>query len=442
MMTFSIGKNEHRTFIEISGDSNPLHADPGYCAKTPYETPVIHGVHLVFLCLAYIEKEFSKKIKIKKLIEDAQLSCVFTNTVTIDEKFNIDILDNNSDGLIAQVTGKRCRQVKAKLKITKIKLNDYNIDHAKKYHLEKLETLQQRLANRGNKFLDKYTWFGAANINNLLNLTRIVGMVAPGESALFRSFEMRLDFSETEVKLQKVFEDKRFGLVRYEIEGFGKYDALVRPQLVDHQNLQPVEIDAGFFNQEYVIAVFGVTRGLGFLVALSLLAAGYQVVGFGRRPETPNLERLREYKNFRFQIFDAESDEQPKMRALNRFYAVFYFCTPSTRLGSKNFYDKTLYSRYLKYYVSIPREICGRLKPAIFMQPSSVAIETRPPQMIEYADAKLQQEKWMSERRQGTVLYCPRLPAVATDQNTVPGVYNKLSLSSAVSLLMESLKNE
>jgi len=441
-MTFSISEDDHRRFIKVSGDSNPLHADVNYCAKTPYETPVIHGVHLVFLCLTFIEKKFSDKKKIMQLIQGAQLSCVFINTVKINEKFNIQIIDNNNDNLNVEVIGKRCGQVKAKLKISKTQLHNFEIDSSSNYQVEKLKTLQQLSARCGGEFLEKYSWFGEANVNNLLNLTRIVGMVAPGESALFRSFEIRLDFFKSEVKLQKVFEDNRFGIVRYEMEGFGKYDALVRPQIVAYQSLAPVKFSTDFGIRERIIAVFGVTRGLGFLVALSLLSAGYKVVGFGRRSGTPSLERLAEYKNFKFQLFDAECEELPEIKEPLRYHAVLYFCTPSTRLGSKNFYDKNLYNRYVKYYVSTPRKICDRLKPAIFMQPSSVAIETRPSQMIEYADAKVQQEKWMSERRQGTVLYHPRLPAVATDQNAVPGVYNKLSLSNAVSLLMESLKHE
>ena len=377
-----------------------------------------------------------------QLIHGAKLSCVFINTVKINEKFNIQITDNNSDNLTVQVIGKKCGQVKVKLKVSKTELHNFEINPESNYQLEKLQTLQQLSERCGGEFLDKYGWFGEANVNNLLNLTRIVGMVAPGASALFRSFEIRLDFVESEVKLQKVFEENRFGIVRYQMEGLGKYDALIRPQIVAYQSLSPVNLSAVFGTRQRVVAVFGVTRGLGFLVALSLLSAGYQVVGFSRRSGTASLERLCEYKSFEFQVFDAECDELTEINLRHRYHAVLYFCTPSTRLGSKNFYDKNLYNRYVKYYVSTPREICDLLKPAIFMQPSSVAIETRPSQMVEYADAKVQQEKWMSEHRQGTVLYYPRLPAVATDQNAVPGVYNKLSLSTAVSLLMESLEYE
>ena len=56
-MTFWISEDDHRRFIKISGDSNPLHADVNYCAKTPYETPVIHGVHLVFSLFKFYQKK-------------------------------------------------------------------------------------------------------------------------------------------------------------------------------------------------------------------------------------------------------------------------------------------------------------------------------------------------------------------------------------------------
>ena len=44
-MTKTIEAEDVKTFAELSGDTNPVHTDPEFAAKTQFQQPIVHGLH-------------------------------------------------------------------------------------------------------------------------------------------------------------------------------------------------------------------------------------------------------------------------------------------------------------------------------------------------------------------------------------------------------------
>jgi 3-hydroxybutyryl-CoA dehydratase len=44
-ITRTIETQDVKTFAELSGDTNPVHTDPEFAAKTQFQQPIVHGLH-------------------------------------------------------------------------------------------------------------------------------------------------------------------------------------------------------------------------------------------------------------------------------------------------------------------------------------------------------------------------------------------------------------
>jgi NAD(P)-dependent dehydrogenase (short-subunit alcohol dehydrogenase family) len=183
-----------------------------------------------------------------------------------------------------------------------------------------------------------------------------------------------------------------------------------------------------FAGQRAVIV--GGSRGLGE-VAAKLLAAGGAEVRITYHQGGTDAERIVQEIASAGGLagcsqLDVLSASEPDTTAALREFspnALYYFATPFIFAGSKSGFSDKLFQRFCGYYVSGFLNVLNSLKSTgvrkIF-HPSSTAVEELPPDMMEYAAAKMAAETVCStlEKNKQTrlIIYKPRLPRLNTDQ--------------------------
>lgn len=424
-------------FSKISGDLNPLHCDVEYSRRTPFGAPVVHGIHTLLLGIAQHHAELLPMFQHNKIMK---LKVDFRNVVRVDEEF---IFDFSLNGSTAEIF---CKNPSTSLVTTNIKLipvrdevtaTDYKGNGSEVIH-ETIDHADFNLINE-QKWANAVSVLGCDSVKLLLNITRLVGMKYPGESALFKGFEINTGNTLSSLPVECTFFDLRFRFYKYTILNIGEFQSYARPEATDYDNIN-VQCDIpDCLTEAKRIAIFGVSSGLGFGLALSALQQGIDVIGFSRSNKSKGIQRLLMNDRFHHIECDIEglSNVSPSWGITDT--PVFYFCTPSVRLGDRKTLSGKLLDRYAKHYVSIPKIIVEQGRPSLFIQPSSSAVVEKPLDMQEYAKAKTEQEEWVSEYKGDTKMTCTRLPAVATDQNNVTGTIKKISIPDALNMMMAEL---
>lgn len=72
------------TWLDITGDRNPLHTDAGYAAGTPFGQPIVPGHLLAALVLDEVEKTLGRE-----RLRSAQLSIRFVGPMPVGDEFTL-----------------------------------------------------------------------------------------------------------------------------------------------------------------------------------------------------------------------------------------------------------------------------------------------------------------------------------------------------------------
>jgi hypothetical protein len=182
--------------------------------------------------------------------------------------------------------------------------------------------------------------------------------------------------------------------------------------------------------QESSSLVIGGSRGLGECVA-KILAAGNGKVTITYRHGVEDAERVKaeidSHKPNACEIlkFDFLSDPIHSLKSdLGRFDSIYFFATPKIFRKKSDLFDRKTFDEFLQMYVVKFYEMCLYLEKNLERKikiyfPSSVAIDVRPRDMVEYAMAKSSCEILSAEINKyfGRVsIMFDRLPRLATDQ--------------------------
>ena len=451
-------------FASLSGDYNKLHVDEIAARRFLFGRPAVHGIHLVLFALDEWTKSrkqpfalVSLKVNFRKPLlvgQDVRLQIKEENNAKIILKLfnNEDLLTDISISIsdrqinVQSLVGQLFVEQKSKL------LTAADLESSSGILEVSLENgLAQKL------FPALISFMPALQIAELLASTRLVGMECPGENSLFSDVNVEFkDAASGSVLVYKVLEfDPRFSKLLINIEGpsiKGVLGAFLRPAPKQQPSFVDVKtmVRPGEFSRQAAFIVGG-SRGLGE-VAAKLLAAGGAKVLITYVKGADDARRIkdelgRDGCSIESLLFDVTRSGQADLSAISAFAPthLYYFATGFISAGGKNF-SQELFRSFCEYYVSglsatldVVGQASGRLNHLFY--PSSVFVDERPANFMEYAAAKAAGEEQCSlyqKNRKDVQVYMPRLPRMSTDQTQ--NLYAHDAAPDPVPVMLEHLR--
>ncbi|UTW55882.1 MaoC/PaaZ C-terminal domain-containing protein [Kordiimonas sp. SCSIO 12610] len=442
--SFTIDENNHEHFMNISGDTNPIHSDNQFAKSAGFEKRLIHGINSVLNILELISGQniidFSSvatcTAAFHKPVFEGDILKIFVeknkdNSIDISARVGIttcfDItLDYGDhklavcDGLIFTSTERRKKpilQIQSQPKeYEKIHINIVPSDITKAY-----PSLSSQI--------------GMDRVMSMASISTIVGMYWPGEFSFCSKMAFSFNDSPTKDINYKIdFNDERLRLTILNVTGSGvtaKVHAFFRPTPIVEtaytEILEKVETEQ-FANQKALI--IGGSKGLGATTAKIIAAGG----------GTPTITYASSKKSAHAVMNDIiENTGNCDMLPLNvlnqddvnsidvsQYNVVYFFATPQIFTRKTKIFDPKLYQNFASHYCDgllkvIERFIEARKKVIIF-NPSTTDIEEKTPGIEEYYLAKQLGEEMLaliaSHHTDNVKIISKRLPKVKTNQTT------------------------
>jgi acyl dehydratase len=441
-VVWEINAAAHLAFTELSADVNPIHTDPLVARRSPFGQVVVHGVHLLARALdqwaaSHPDRAFT------------HVSATFRHPVAVGDALTTEWtdLDNQSAvGMSVDVKGVRAVDITAQTTTHRVAfLGEWRPESRRGWFgRPSIRTIEELFDHRGSVPVDVDIEAATSSFPHLtgaasraatvelITLSTLVGMHAPGLHSMFSSLdvavEQQQDLQAGQLNYSVTRVDHRFSRITIDVESgaiTGQVVAFVRPapiaQTIDTSAVHQAE----FAGEQWLIV--GGSRGLG-AAAVRLLTAGGADVRFTYHQglaESVQLgietgavpARLDVFAgDVVRQIVDFADGWQPTH--------LGWFASPPIFVGARDTYDNALHQRFVSAYVDAfaqvidahaPRGLVGAL------WPSSEAVGVIVPGLAEYSDAKRLGERRCEElRRQwpGVTIAAPRLPRLLTDQST------------------------
>lgn len=324
-----------------------------------------------------------------------------------------------------------------------------------------LENAQGVLAvNADRAFRDRHLGdlsreLGEAAVDELLSLSRLVGMECPGDRSLFSGLELafRAGCAPSALSWRVQRFHSGLGALRIGVEASsltGYVAAFVRPATVQQPTLRSlrelVEPDE-FAGTRWLVV--GGSRGLGE-TAVKLLAAGGATVTLTWHRGQEDAERVAAEVAaaggtatavpLRIEGNRAVGVDAVTERLSRPVDGLIYLASP--RIGSRRLhrFDRASFDRFIDVYLDGFTDLLRQLAqlqcaPAVAIWPSTTFIDAPPDDLIEYALAKQMAEAALlheSATWPDTHLWVERLPPLLTDQTS--GRRGELSAAAPVTL--------
>ena len=429
-------------FAELSGDRNPLHLDALAARRLLFGTPVAHGINLVLWGLdAWLER-------VARVVEISSLKVLFLRSVPVEAEVE---LDGEEFSGAVKLCFRCAGAVASRLEFTLRELHgvehDPPEDQFPNRGESRLVTEQEIPGKEGRlalclarqavlrSFPNLAVQLSPWQIAALLGSTRLVGMECPGLHSLYSELAFTSGGPDQSCHLayQVAKFDERFGLVSINLRSrglTGTLRAFLRPAPRKQAGLAELRgvVPAGEFSGQKALVIGG-SRGLGEVTA-KLLAAGSAEVRLTYHRGEDDARRVAAEIGAVgapagcFQLDVLSSDRSRLLRLLQgwRPTHVYYFATPPIFTGVQGVFSSELFNRFSACYIGGFLNIMEPLKllaVSNYFQPSSVAVETLPPGLGEYAAAKLAGEtfgQYLEPADHALRIYRPRLPGLDTDQ--------------------------
>jgi acyl dehydratase len=429
-------------FAELSGDTNPLHTDPLVARRSLFGQLVVHGIHLILWALDNWSSDRQGPIQIQAIkttfVTPVLLGEPVVCTVAA-EKLGQNTLELRSRGVVAT-------RIKLQWKSTTSVGEDRIARHTFPDQSECRQLGDEDLPGRSGTlelclnreaaarlFPQLVRKFSEHFLASLLAASRLVGMECPGLHSIFSELELcHTDVSSSAGLSYDVQEfDPRFRLVvmRAQAPGMaGTIRAFLRPAPCRQAAYPDIQnrVDAQAFVGQRALVVGG-SRGLGEVVGKLLAAGGAAVTLTFHRGEDEAQLLVREITVgggqadcCRFDVLDLQPgpDFAPRVPPTH----LYYLATPFIFSAVRGEFSAGLFERFCAYYVTGFLRTVNLFKPHGLQKvfyPSSIAVEELPPNMGEYAAAKMAGETlcaFLRKRHPDVDIYAPRLPRMATDQ--------------------------
>lgn len=399
---------DQRRFAALSGDTNPVHVDPGYARRTLFGDAIVHGMHsLAWLLDAWLATGHDLP---------GPISAEFTGPVFPDEP-----VEARREGEGARL---RLRVVAAGIPVLTLRF-------------DRPVPMPPPGANAASvsdgdavamAFPKLVHCLGAATVAQLLAVSRVVGMDDPGANSILSAVNLRFDADGDAKALHwaRLHHDPRYAVVDLGLAGglvAGTVRALERPAPVAQPGY--AELRALVGADEFAGArslVVGGSRGLGEVTA-KLLAAGGAEVWLTYRNGAAEAERVAaeiEAGDGCCSIVrcDVTGPPQPELVALMP-NEIHYFATPPIFARRTADQAARFHAVYVDGLVRLARAIARPNVGFVLFNPSSEAVEKPVRGMEDYATAKAASERaatGLAAANPRLRVLNVRLPRVATDQ--------------------------
>lgn len=429
---------DQKSFAQLAGDWNPIHLDPIAARRSPFGRVIVHGIHTLLWAL---DTATPAGVAIDTL------KATFPKPAYIDEP--IDLVVEQTDELAFSLSARSGANQVLKASVSYVlseapgplpdvawamrQPDDLDADDLDGIAGTMDLQLDQPLATQLLPALVKE--LRATDLALLIGTSRIVGMFCPGLYSLYSalsvgSAETKSEPGTISYRLRD-FDDRfaRCRILASADDRQAEISAFLRPRPTQQAAMAGISrtVPADRFGGTRALVVGG-SRGLGE-VAAKILAAGGAEVAISYNQGLADAESIVAEINdaggsaSSVQI-DVTGDDAPLPPLFDEGpTAVLYFATPSIFVGSRGAQSPELLQRFLKFYRHglarvVDHYAAGGTRR--FYAPSSVAVEDPPPDMVEYAEAKRQQEVWAEDavNQSGGQLHImtTRLPRIATDQ--------------------------
>lgn len=439
-------------FARLSGDSNPMHLDALAARRTQAGAPVVHGVHAVLWALDTLAAQGHPVDRI------TALSVRFTRFMYLDTPIGIAPPRETKTGLTVELAtdGQAALTLTTKLAgerpASRIDIPPDAAPIAPPdsrplvMTFEDLDGLVRRLApvgtagDWGTLFPAAARAIGGERIAALGQLSRLVGMIAPGLHSIFGGFTVDLVADGADrpgLGFRVTTADPRYRIVKIDVAGgglSGNVSAFMRQPPVEPPSVASLAalINSGECAGSLSLLV-GASRGLGAITAKLLAAGGGRVIvtyASGR----DEAEKLCSEINAAFGegactpfALDVRAPVAPQLASLSEPVThLYYFATPQIfRQKGADAFSARLFAEFCRFYVDAFWETVAALMrqprriPLSVFYPSSVAVDDRPAGLTEYAMAKVAGETLCADlgRSAPTVdVLVSRLPRMLTDQ--------------------------
>jgi hypothetical protein len=399
-----IDLDRHREYINFSKDESPIHISEEFAKQVGFNGLVVHGTHVLEIAC----NEFFKKLPIANI---SHLKVDFLHPICVGEVFMIEMfLDGNTGNIFISSEN----MIRTKIKLV------YGLEDKKQSGIDT------------NKALELY--------KNISSVSQYVGMIDPGESAVFRQLEI---FTE-KTPLLKSYGDK----VRqrdYVYDGYtirsialvnrfvNLDDDIIKIGKANRQAVPGLELDG----QSFLIVGFGTLGKVIFQLLMNLgYRQGYILTGKARETEE-FIERSSFGVSSQIRVMD-KSFQLPRASDI-----IFYTASPKIEIETIQnvvnliqVYEKVYHDDFFRLIESVDHK-------KVFY-PSTTYIESMPDQFKEYARIKLKTEVELGEffgRADDKYLTLRIPPFTSRHHSILMKSHNEIGIEELTGLLTVELRN-
>ena len=439
--------DDQQRFAGMTGDHNPLHMDPVAARRTQAGVPVVHGLHTLLWCIDRFAARYpdvapiaNVKIRFDRLLRLGEtVECVLTRLDGTGFRMDAEIGGGVGFRLAATFGPPR------DLPVMELPGSGRDILAPAEPMNLSLEEMAGRSGHVGfavppeelaREFPSAARQWGERRVAALACTTRLVGMVCPGLHSIFGGLTLNFCHStdsEQSIGFKVTATDPRFRVVRLAISGgglAGTVDSFARFPPIQQASI--ADLARHVMPEEFTGAtamVLGGSRGLGEVTAKLLAAGGAHVLltyASGSSEAARIQQQIQAWGGacdvLRYDVLGPVPEQLAKLAEAPTH--LYYFATPSIFQQKSGLYARARFHQFCDFYVDAFYAVCQQLaakqpgRLSVFY-PSSVAVETRPGDMTEYAMAKMAGEALcadMNAQWANVRVTVSRIPRVLTDQ--------------------------
>jgi len=441
------GMEDQQGFARLSGDANPIHVDPVAARRTVVGAVVVHGVHTALWALealAVARPELAARARglearFPKPLYPGEAAAVFLTEISQTQaKLSVRAGEKTVAAVTLPLDAGPCTPVAEDADLPLMPAGTpADVDFTAMKGMTGTVDVAASPDDFDAAFPHAAAIYGAARLRGIAACSRLVGMVCPGLRSVFSRLALEWsDEGAARVSYAVTETDERFNLVRMTVGGAGlsgRIEAFSPPPPAAPLSMAALKqlVGQGTFTGQRALVIGG-SRGLGALTARLLAAGGAAEVvvtyAVGREEAEAVADDIRaaggHARAMRYDATQAAAAQLAELKG-NLPTHLYYFASGRIARAKAADFEEELFADFQSIYVQGFKDICGALhgmgagEMKVFY-PSSVFVESKPPDMAEYVKAKAEGESLCAVVPllfPGLSVVMERLPRLPTEQN-------------------------